>query len=148
MLSRVQTRTLAVYTPSADILPGAEGGRIMTEAGEITQLVSGPVVRYVAALEFRYPPPLPRGNHYHQHKHETLYVVYGRLRGIFVDIDTAEQTTVELVAGDLVVIQPRCAHVFVPLAASRAIEFAPEPFDPADSIRFAITTTAPAEDNQ
>lgn len=141
MLAKVAVRRLAIYTLPLTA-PLTEGGRILTAAGEIAQLVSGEAFRYLAYLEFLHKPDVARGNHYHQHKTESLYVLTGRLRAVFKDTETEEMQTVELETGDMATIQPGCAHVFVPLEYTYALEFSPQPFDPEDSYSYKLEPAA------
>jgi quercetin dioxygenase-like cupin family protein len=137
VLEKVALRRLAIHTlPLA--APLDEGGRILMPAGEVAQLVSGPTMRYLAYLEFLHQPHVVRGNHYHQHKVESLYVLRGHLHARYQDIATQEQAELTLEAGDLVLTHPGCAHAYRPLAYSQALEFAPTPFDPSDTYRYML----------
>ena len=76
-LSKVAIHRLELKSPPL----GPQGGRILTPAGEIAQIVSGPAFKYLAYLEFKADPTVPRGHHYHGVKEEFLYIssraVYG-----------------------------------------------------------------------
>ncbi len=78
------------------------GGRIVTPAGELAQIVNGEAYRYLAFLEFHPDPNAPRGNHFHAVKTEHLYIVDGLVRAIYRDLDTDATAEIELGAGDLV----------------------------------------------
>jgi mannose-6-phosphate isomerase-like protein (cupin superfamily) len=138
VLAKVAIRRLATHHLPLAAPLGPEGGRLFSAAGEMAQLVSGTSFRYLAYLEFVHQPHVMRGNHYHHIKHEHLYVLAGRLRCICKDLDTGEQAVYELAAGDLMQIQPGCAHVFVPLEYVQALEFAPQPYDPADAYPYLL----------
>lgn len=114
------------------------GGRIVTGAGELAQIVNGEAFRYLAFLEFQPDPTAPRGNHFHAVKTEHLYIVDGLVRATYRDLDTDETAEVELTGGDLVVVQPRCAHAYVALEHSHAVEFSPLGYDPADTIAYVL----------
>lgn len=119
------------------IPPG--GGRIQSPSGgELAQVVNGSAYRFLAYLEFRVGADRPRGNHYHLHKTETLYLISGRVRTVFHDLDSGERTEVVLEPGDLVTIQPRCAHVFHALDDAQAIEVGDVPYDPADTYPYEV----------
>jgi quercetin dioxygenase-like cupin family protein len=118
------------------------GGRIVTPAGELAQIVNGEAYRYLAFLEFHPDPNAPRGNHFHAVKTEHLYIVDGLVRATYRDLDTDETAEVELVAGDLVIVRPRCAHAYVALEHSHAVEFSPLDYDPADTIRYVLRAFA------
>lgn len=138
MHSLITIRHLDVYTlPLAQ--PVMNGGRIMTPAGEIAQVVGNQAFRYMAVLEFAENAiGTPRGNHYHLAKQETLYIIRGKVQAVFEDIANGERMEAELVAGDMVTIIPQCAHVLVAREYTLAIEFAPTPYDPDDTYRYEI----------
>jgi|SRR5215831_4706686 len=116
--------------------PVTTGGRIRLPAGEFVQVLNGEEARFVALLEFKVGAGLTRGNHFHERKSETLYVVSGRLAAIFVDVDSGERVEHTLVPGDLARVAPRLAHTYRALEPALAIETSPTPFDPADIVPF------------
>lgn len=128
-VQKVRLRRLPVTSPP---IP-AGGGRIQSPAGELAQIVNGGTYRFLAYLEFRPDAARPRGNHYHAHKTETLYVISGRLRAVFRDLDSGERTELTIEAGDAVTVEPRCAHVYFALEHSQAVELADTPYDPGDT---------------
>lgn len=131
---KVRFRTLPVTQPPTP--PG--GGRIVTPAGELAQVLNGATFRFLAYLEFKPESTRPRGNHYHAKKTETLYLISGSLRAVYRDISTGEQAERVLHSGDLVTISPGCAHVYFAEEHSQAIEVADAEYDPADTIPFMI----------
>ncbi len=133
--SKLVSRTLPVVVGPPPT-PVTTGGRILLPAGEFTQVLNGETARFVALLEFKVGPGLSRGNHYHERKTESLYVVSGRLAARFADLDTGERFERELAAGDLVTVAPRLAHTYRALEPALAVELSPTPFDPADVTRF------------
>jgi dTDP-4-dehydrorhamnose 3,5-epimerase-like enzyme len=130
--SKVSFKRLEVFTPPLSV-PIVNGGRIMTLAGELAQVVNNQVFRYLAYIEFSENTEASRGNHYHTTKEEFLYVLKGRLRAIYKDVDTDETQEFFWGAGDLVNIKPRCAHIYFPLEYSQAIEFSDSNYDPSDT---------------
>ncbi|MFD0784910.1 cupin domain-containing protein [Micromonospora azadirachtae] len=114
------------------------GGRIQSPAGELARVVNGGTYRYLAYLEFRPDTGRPRGNHYHERRTETLYVIGGRLRAVYQDLESGERTEAILEAGDLVTVRPRCAHVYYACELSQAVELADEPYDPADTYPYEL----------
>ncbi len=146
MLAKVALRRLAKHRAPLAASLGPEGGRIFSAAGEMAQLVSGESFRYLAYLEFVHQPHVVRGNHYHRVKYEHLYVLVGRLRCICKDLDSGEQAVYELAAGDLMQIQPGCAHVFMPLEYTQALECAPQPYDPADAYAYPLDVPHQADE--
>jgi len=124
--------------PPAPVLDGA---RIHMSAGEAAPILNGGPWRFVAYLEFLPGTGAWRGNHYHEFKHETFYIVKGRLRGVFEDMDTGETLQLELAAGDLVTIAPRCAHAFAALEYAEAIEVSPLVYDASDAHPHVLAAT-------
>ncbi|RGC69456.1 hypothetical protein C5N14_09285 [Micromonospora sp. MW-13] len=134
----MQLRRLPVTSPP---IPQG-GGRVRSAAGELAKIVDGGSYRYLAYLEFLPEAGRPRGNHYHAARTETLYVISGRLRGVFLDLDSGERVEALLEAGDLVTLAPRCAHVFQALERAQAVELADRPYDPADTFPCAVSDAA------
>ncbi|MGW1062182.1 hypothetical protein [Micromonospora rubida] len=133
-MEKVQVRRLPVTTPP--VPPG--GGRIQSPAGELAQVVNGDIYRFLAYLEFRPDATKPRGNHFHNHKSETLYLISGRLRALYHDLDSGERAEMTLEPGDLVTVHPRCAHVYYALEHSQAVELADQPYDPTDTHPYEV----------
>lgn len=134
LLSKVSVKKLEIQSPPLD----SEGGRILTPAGEIAQIINGTSFNFLAYIEFQYNPKAPRGNHYHEVKNEYLYIVKGRLRAIYHDVDSGIQKETFLEAGNLINIKPRCAHVYFALEYTQAIEFSPNIFDPHDTKKYLV----------
>ncbi len=107
----------------------------MTPAGELAQIVNGEAFRFLALVEFRYtgPDSPARGNHVHRIKAESLCILRGRLRAMYEDLESGEKLTIDLSPGDLVTVSPQCAHAYVPLEETLAIEFSEVPYDPSDT---------------
>ncbi len=132
-LSKVTIRKLETKSPPLD----SNGGRILTPAGEIAQIVSGNSFNFLAYIEFE-NSKAPRGNHYHTVKEEFLYVIKGRLRAIYKDIDSGETEEVILETGDLINLKPQCAHVYFALEYTQTLEFSNFPYDPTDTQRYVL----------
>jgi mannose-6-phosphate isomerase-like protein (cupin superfamily) len=131
-ISKVELRRLPVKDP-----PLTGGGRMRNQAGEMAQIVSGPAFRFLAYIDFA-EAGVERGNHVHERRVETVYVIRGSLRAVFHDLDTGVTEQLALAAGDLVVVQPRCAHAYIADGFAQAVELAPEPYDPDDTARFDL----------
>ncbi len=129
-LAKVTIRSLPLTRPPIQ----AGGGRILSAAGELAQIVNGEQFCFLAYIEFRNDPPVVRGNHYHKRRTEILYVISGKLQAVYRDLDTGESMEVILRPGDLVTIYPECAHVYYPLEYSQAIEMAATTYDPLDTV--------------
>jgi len=63
-----------------------------------------------------------------------MYIISGRLRAEYMDLDTGESMKAILQSGDLVTIKPRCAHAYYPLEYSQAVEMSATIYDPADTV--------------
>lgn len=113
------------------------GGRVVTGAGELTQLIAGNIFRHLAYLEFK-ASGAPRGNHYHRVKHEFVYVMSGHLEVVSVNLDTNEKQTITMRAGDLLESPPMNAHVFIAKEDTMALEFAAQPYNPEDTIPYKV----------
>jgi len=135
VMEKVAVRRLPDVSPP---IPSG-GGRIVTAAGELAQIVNGDAFRYLAFLEFQPDANAPRGNHFHAEKTEHLYIVDGLVRASYLDLDTGETADVELTGGDLVAVQPRCAHAYIAMQHSHAVEFSPLGYDPADTIAYVLS---------
>ena len=132
MLTKVRIRRLPLLDrPPAQ--PVRDGVRIRMPAGEAAPVFNGGPWRFIAYLEFLPGTGAWRGNHYHDRRQESFYIVKGRVRGVFEDVDTGECAEAELCTGDVVVIEPRCAHAFAALEYAQAIECSPLEYDAADA---------------
>lgn len=132
MLSRVSIRRLPVLdAPPAT--PVLDGVRIRMSAGEAAPIWNGTPFRFIAYLEFLPDTGAWRGNHFHEKKREAFYVIRGRLRAVFEDVDTGERAEHTLEAGDVLHIEPRCAHAFQALEYAQVIECSPLDYDAADA---------------
>jgi dTDP-4-dehydrorhamnose 3,5-epimerase-like enzyme len=110
------------------------GGRIITSAGELAQVVNGQqLFTFLAYIEFQSDNDSPRGNHYHSNKEEFLYIIKGKLKAVYKNLETEEMVELLVGEGDLIHIKPGCAHVYYALEYTQAIEFSPHTFDPTDT---------------
>jgi dTDP-4-dehydrorhamnose 3,5-epimerase-like enzyme len=141
-LAKVTIRTLSLVNPP---IPHG-GGRIQSAAGELAQIVNGESFRFLAYIEFKHGAPSFRGNHYHECKTETLYIISGRIQARYFDLDTGESMDSILKGGDLVTIQPRCAHVYYPLEYSQAVEISANIYDPTDTVPYQFDTIPKLKD--
>lgn len=115
-------------------------GRISMPAGELSVVLNGPTVRYVATVEFI--PAVPRGNHVHHRKVQWLYLISGRLEAIVKDMQSQVGETFTMEPGDLVTVQPNIAHVFTATVPSLALEACAEAYDPADTFPYPLVPTS------
>ena len=133
-ISKVEFRRLEVSDPPVP----AEGGIIVGPSGDLFHIVNGQAFRFLSYVEFLPESQRWRGNHYHQSKVETLIVLTGRLKASFVDLDTSERYECEIGRGDIVTVQPRCAHAYYPLEFSGVVEIAPSEVAASDTYPFGV----------
>lgn len=105
------------------------------ERGEAHLILNGPTIQrlgYITLLAGKGS----RGNHWHRHKTEGLYVVQGQARVEFVCVESAEQLVVQLEVGDRLDIPPGLAHRLFARDEFHFVEYADQPYDPEDDIAF------------
>lgn len=127
---RVLKRSLPVFSlpipVSAPVLK-----RLKLNQGELAHFWNGEEsIHYIAFLELR--AGTERGNHYHIHKRERIYVVSGEISVLVEDPASRRHNNFLLRTGDLGVINAGIAHVYRMTSSGQAIEFASTPFDAAD----------------
>jgi oxalate decarboxylase/phosphoglucose isomerase-like protein (cupin superfamily) len=78
--------------------------------GEFVQISYREDIGHVAFFELK--KGQFRGNHYHEKKEEVFYIINGKIRAIFVDLDTSERKEQILTKGDKVQVPTRMGHIF------------------------------------
>ncbi len=109
-----------------------EEHRIMEERGELVQIVNSECFRHLVYLELK-KGNFFRGKHYHLNRKEVFYVISGKVKALFEDIETKERMEKILKTGDKVTILPKCAHAFFPLEYSQILHFSNEKYEPSDT---------------
>jgi len=112
-------------------IPGAK--RWQEERGEFVQAAYQEEMRHLAVFEIK--KGFFRGNHYHEKKEEIFYIFAGKIRAIFMNIDTREKEEKVLEKGDKIRLKPRCGHIFHALEDTLVIEYSPQVFDPEDNYK-------------
>lgn len=125
-------RSLPIVTPP---IPDG-GGRIITTSGELTQIINGVSIKFVAYVEFK--PGKTRGNHFHRRKTEILYVISGELRARYRSVAGTDERELLLKNGDIVEVPPGWAHAYIATEHTHAVELATLPYDPADTYLWTI----------
>lgn len=106
------------------------------EKGEFAQICYREEARHIAVFTIR--KSFWRGMHYHEKKDEVFYVVGGRIRAVFVDLDTREREEHILTKGHKLRVKPRCWHVFYGMEDALVVEYSPQVYDKADATRLMI----------
>lgn len=102
--------------------------------GTLYQLESGQHFCHLLAIVC---PPVEgafRGRHFHREKREEFFLVQGRMRFCWYDLDTDVCGECDIWPGDRLLILPWLAHSFVALEESVLVEFAQIPYAESDSI--------------
>jgi dTDP-4-dehydrorhamnose 3,5-epimerase-like enzyme len=108
------------------------------ERGEFVQIAYKEEIRHLALFEIK--KGFSRGNHYHKTKEEIFYVVSGKIRALFLDMDTLQREEYMLERGDKIRIKPRCGHIFYGLEETLVVEYSPQIYDMEDSYRIDSNT--------
>jgi len=106
------------------------------ERGEFVQISYGEEIRHLALFEIR--KGFSRGDHYHERKEEIFYVVNGKMRALFSDMDNLQKEEYFLERGDKIRIKPRCGHIFYGLEDTLVVEYSPQVYDMEDSYRIDL----------
>lgn len=129
----METEKLVIRRNGAD--PSRPWERVVSEPrGTLYQLESGREFCHLLAIVC---PPVAgayRGRHFHREKREEFFLVQGRMRFCWYDLDTDARGGCEIVPGDRLLILPWLAHAFVALEESVLVEFAQVPYAESDSI--------------
>jgi len=115
--------------------------RIYSEKGEMAQIINreGDSFRQIVYWDIDSPRSgVDRGHHYHQKKTDRLYVISGEVELLLEDPQTGERATVKLDTGDRVLIAPGIAHAVRSLTYAQVLEYALDPYDPADTYPYKL----------
>ena len=115
-------------------IPGPK--RWNEERGEFVQIAYQEEMRHLAVFEIK--KGFSRGNHYHEKKEEIFYIFDGRIRAIFMDMDTREKEEKILEKGDRLRIKPGCGHIFFALEDTLVVEYSPQVFDAEDNYKIDL----------
>ncbi len=120
--------------PNIKEIPGAK--RWEEERGEFVQVAYQEAMRHLAAFEIR--KGFLRGNHYHKKKEEIFYVFRGKIKALFLDMDTLQKEEKILAKGDKIRVRPYCGHLFYGLEDAFVIEYSPQVYDKEDSYKIDL----------
>jgi len=104
--------------------------------GEFVQISYREDIGHVAFFELK--KGQFRGNHYHEKKEEVFYIVSGKIRAIFVDLDTSEREERMLTKGDKVQVPTRMGHIFHGLEDATVVEYSPQYYNKDDTFKIDI----------
>ena len=62
----------------------------------------------------------------------------GKIRVIWMDMDTLQKGEGILEKGDKLRIKPRCGHIFTALEDTLVVEYSPQVFDPEDNYKINL----------
>jgi dTDP-4-dehydrorhamnose 3,5-epimerase-like enzyme len=99
--------------------------------GEFVQISYKETIRHLAFFELK--KGYFRGSHVHKLKEETFYVIKGRIKAIFQDMETLEKEERELVKADKIRIKTNCGHILYGLEDSTVVEYSPLDYDKTDA---------------
>jgi|GEM_PF-2789940 len=75
-----------------------------------------------------------RGNHYHLHKNEIIYIMEGKGRFYYWLPEKVEIENVLVESGDLITIKPGLGHAYQAIENTLAFEMGSHPYNPNDTI--------------
>lgn len=125
---QMMDKVLIEKVPQSEEIIGAK--RWEEERGEFVQISYQEEIRHLAIFEIR--KEFSRGNHYHEKKEEIFYVVSGKMRALFADMDSLQREEYLLEKGDKIRIKPRCGHIFFGLEDALVVEYSPQIYDSED----------------
>jgi hypothetical protein len=115
--------------PNTKDMDGAK--RWVEERGEFAQITDKEEIRHLAFFELK--KGFFRGSHVHRRKEEADYIISGRIRAIFRDMETLRQEEHILVKGDRIRIKANCGHIFWGLEDALVIEYSPQVYNKGDT---------------
>ena len=121
--------------PNTKEIPGEK--RWEEERGEFVQVAYRETMHHLAAFEIR--KGFSRGNHYHKRKEEIFYVVRGKIKASFLDMDSLEKEEKIFERGDKIRVNPYCGHLFYGLEDAFVIEYSPQVYDKEDSYKIDLS---------
>jgi len=121
--------------PDTKEIPGAK--RWNEERGEFVQISYQEAMLHIAAFEIR--QGFSRGNHYHEQKEEIFYVFEGKIKAIFLDMDTLQKEEKILEKGDRIRVKPRCGHLFLGLEDTLVVEYSPQVYEREDTHKIDLS---------
>ena len=106
------------------------------EKGEFVQIAYQEEIHHVVLFEIR--KGFSRGNHYHRKKEEIFYVFYGKLRALFMDMESLQKEERVLEKGERIRIKPLCGHFFYALDDALLVEYSPQVYEDEDRYKINL----------
>jgi mannose-6-phosphate isomerase-like protein (cupin superfamily) len=133
--------TLVIKRTLPEVAPGTTNSpvlkRLLLPQVELALFYDGSdPIHYIAFIELK--AGTQRGNHFHKHKFEWIYVLTGEFLLRAEEVETHERQKLTVRGGDLINIRPGVAHVLDIHQSGHAIEFSPARFDQGDIYRYAV----------
>ena len=116
-------------------IPGTK--RWEEERGEFVQIAYQEAMHHLAAFEIK--KGFSRGSHYHKKKEEIFYVFRGKIKALFIDMDTVQRDERILEKGDKIRVKIRCGHLFYGLEDALVIEYSPQVYDKEDTYKVNLS---------
>ncbi|MDF2867369.1 MAG: hypothetical protein K0S11_839 [Gammaproteobacteria bacterium] len=130
-LKLVDVTKLPELNPKTSPMP--QLGSLTNSKGKTVLLSNHASYETVILLEFL-PNGELRGNHYHQHKQELLYIIEGKLTGYFwLPEDTTTLQKFTFTPGELITVPANIAHAYQAVEKTLVLELSTTRFDPADT---------------
>jgi L-fuculose-phosphate aldolase len=110
--------------------------RLIQERGELALIEDGVSIRHLGYFSLKKGKEYFRGGHFHENKIERFYIIGGRLRLEFIDLEAGTRGEVQVRGGMCVAIYPKCAHRFSAVEDAQVIEYYDSDYDPDDDMRY------------
>ncbi|MCX8022424.1 MAG: cupin domain-containing protein [Syntrophorhabdaceae bacterium] len=101
------------------------------ERGMFAQIAYREEIRHLAFFEIK--KGYFRGSHYHKKKEETFFVISGKIRALFRDIEGDLREEHILSRGDRVRVKTGCGHIFYALEDVLVVEYSPQIYEKEDT---------------
>ena len=131
----VMDKVIIGKLPATREIPGAK--RWEEERGEFVQIAYQEAMYHLAAFQIN--KGFSRGNHYHEKKEEIFYVFQGKIKALFLDMDTLQKEERILKKGDKIRVKPRCGHLFHGLEDTLVVEYSPQIYEKQDTYEINLS---------
>jgi dTDP-4-dehydrorhamnose 3,5-epimerase-like enzyme len=120
--------------PNMKEMQGAK--RWEEEKGEFVQIAYQEEIHHLALFEIR--RGFSRGNHYHRKKEQIFYVFRGKLRALFMDMESLQKEEKVLEKGEKIRMKPLCGHFFFALEDALLAEYSPQVYEEQDRYKINL----------